>query len=105
MRNDIREVEKRVESMRKDKDASDDNAKAKNIVAATMERPANGLPEDLRDHSRLMCDIITIAFQYQQDAARVVDHLARSLDPEQFSQGCRPKPQQFTQLSAKESCS
>ena len=28
-----------------------------------MERPANGLPEDLRDHSRLMCDIIAIAFQ------------------------------------------
>ena len=28
-----------------------------------MERPANGLPEDLRDHSKLMCDIIAIAFQ------------------------------------------
>ena len=28
-----------------------------------MERPANGLPEDLRDHARLMCDIIAIAFQ------------------------------------------
>ena len=24
---------------------------------------ANGLPEDLRDHARLMCDIIAIAFQ------------------------------------------
>ena len=24
---------------------------------------ANGLPEDLRDHVRLMCDIIAIAFQ------------------------------------------
>ena len=59
----VREVEKRVESMRKDKDAADDNAKAKNTVAATMERPANGLPEDLRDHSRLMCDIIALAFQ------------------------------------------
>ena len=31
--------------------------------AFTMERPANGLPEDLRDHARLMCDIIAIAFQ------------------------------------------
>jgi hypothetical protein len=28
-----------------------------------MERPANGLPEDLRQHARLMCDIIAIAFQ------------------------------------------
>jgi hypothetical protein len=28
-----------------------------------MDRPANGLPEDLRDHARLMCDIIAIAFQ------------------------------------------
>ena len=30
---------------------------------AMMDRPANGLPEDLRDHARLMCDIIAIAFQ------------------------------------------
>jgi hypothetical protein len=28
-----------------------------------MDRPANGLPEDLREHTRLMCDIIAIAFQ------------------------------------------
>jgi hypothetical protein len=28
-----------------------------------MERPANGLPEDLREHARLMCDLIAIAFQ------------------------------------------
>jgi hypothetical protein len=28
-----------------------------------MDRPANGLPEDLRDHARLMCDLIAIAFQ------------------------------------------
>jgi hypothetical protein len=49
--------------MRKDKGDADDAAKAKNTVAATMERPANGLPEDLREHSRLMCDIIAIAFQ------------------------------------------
>ena len=59
----VREVEKRVEGMRKTKDQADDAAKAKNTVAATMDRPANGLPEDLRDHARLMCDIIAIAFQ------------------------------------------
>src|SRR6185295_11383933 len=55
----VREVEKRVEGMRKSKDV----AELKNTAAFTMERPANGLPEDLRDHSRLMCDIIALAFQ------------------------------------------
>jgi uncharacterized protein DUF1552 len=59
----VREVEKRVAAMRKTKDQADDSAKAKNTVAATMDRPANGLPEDLREHARLMCDIIAIAFQ------------------------------------------
>jgi hypothetical protein len=59
----VREVEKRVDGMRKNKDNADDAAKAKNTVATTMDRPANGLPEDLRDHARLMCDIIAIAFQ------------------------------------------
>jgi hypothetical protein len=62
----VREVEKRVEGMRKSKDQADDDAKAKNTSAAMMERPANGLPEDLRDHARLMCDIIAIAFQTNQ---------------------------------------
>jgi hypothetical protein len=61
--NSVREVEKRVEGMRKSKDTADGAAKAKNTIAATMDRPANGLPEDLRDHARLMCDIIAIAFQ------------------------------------------
>src|SRR3954469_228713 len=59
----VREVEKRVEGMRKSKDAAEDKAKLRNTAAFTMERPANGLPEDLRDHARLMCDIIAIAFQ------------------------------------------
>jgi hypothetical protein len=59
----VREVEKRVDGMRKGKDDAEDAAKAKNTVMATMDRPANGLPEDLRDHARLMCDIIAIAFQ------------------------------------------
>ncbi len=59
----VREVEKRVESMRKTKVNAEDGAKAKNTVLSTMDRPANGLPEDLRDHARLMADIIAIAFQ------------------------------------------
>ena len=59
----LREVEKRVEAMRKAKDTADDRAKGQNRPALTMPRPANGLPEDLREHTRLMCDLIAIAFQ------------------------------------------
>jgi hypothetical protein len=59
----LREVEKRVDAMRRAKDVADDRAKEKNRPAITMPRPANGLPEDLREHTRLMCDIIAIAFQ------------------------------------------
>jgi hypothetical protein len=59
----VREVEKRVDGMRKNKDKADELAKLKNRPVFTMERPANGLPEDLREHARLMCDLIAIAFQ------------------------------------------
>jgi len=59
----VREVEKRVADMRKAKDKADDLAKLKNRPAWSMERPANGLPEDLREHARLMLDLIAIAFQ------------------------------------------
>ena len=57
------DVEKRVEVMRAVKSDADDAAKAKNTPAIMMDRPASGLPEDLREHARLMCDIIAIAFQ------------------------------------------
>ena len=74
----VREVEKRVDSMRKTKDQSDELAKQKNRPAFTMDRPQNGLPEDLRDHARLMCDIVAIAFQ--TDRTRVATLiLARDL--------------------------
>jgi hypothetical protein len=59
----VREVEKRVEGTRKAKDTAEDKAKAMNRPAFSMDRPANGLPEDLREHSKLMCDIVAIAFQ------------------------------------------
>lgn len=59
----VREVEKRVEGMRKGKADAEDAAKGKNVPVAAMDRPANGLPEDLREHARLMCDLIAIAFQ------------------------------------------
>jgi hypothetical protein len=59
----VREVEQRVEGMRKAKDKADDLAKQKNQPVWSMERPLNGLPEDLREHARLMLDLIAIAFQ------------------------------------------
>ena len=59
----VREVEKRVELMRKAGQDANETAKAKNTVLAAMDRPSNGLPEDLREHAKLMCDIIAIAFQ------------------------------------------
>jgi hypothetical protein len=74
----VREVEKRVESMRKVKDDADEKAKLSNRPAFTMQRPADGLPEDLREHARLMCDIIALAFQ--SDRTRVASLLlARDL--------------------------
>ena len=74
----VREVEKRVDGMRQSKEKADDLAKQKNRPVFTMERPANGLPEDFRDHTRLMCDIIAIAFQ--TDKTRIASLLlARDL--------------------------
>jgi len=74
----VRQVEKRIDSMRKNKDTADDLAKQRNRPVFTMDRPANGLPEDLREHTRLMCDIIAIAFQ--TDKTRVATLLlARDL--------------------------
>jgi hypothetical protein len=73
----VREVEKRVESMRKDKATADDAAKGRNTVAvARMDRPSNGLPEDLREHSRMMCDIIALAFQTNKTrvASFIISH-------------------------------
>jgi hypothetical protein len=74
----VREVEKRVDGMRKSKDLAQDVAKQQNRPVFSMDRPANGLPEDLREHARLMCDIIAIAFQ--TDKTRVASLLlARDL--------------------------
>jgi hypothetical protein len=74
----VREVEKRVDGMRKNKDNAEDLAKQRNKPVFSMDRPANGLPEDFREHTRLMCDIIAIAFQ--TDKTRVATLLlARDL--------------------------
>jgi hypothetical protein len=59
----VRDVEKRVERMRTAKDKADDKARDRSRPAFTMPRPDNGLPEDIREHMRLMCDIIALGFQ------------------------------------------
>ncbi len=74
----VRDVEKSIERMRADKDKAEDRAKGKGQPMFTMKRPENGLPEDLRDHARLMCDIIALGFQ--TDKTRVASLLlARDL--------------------------
>src|SRR5262245_48934176 len=55
----VREVEKRIAQARSTKSRADD----KGPHTITMKRPDNGLPEDIREHMRLMCDIIALAFQ------------------------------------------
>src|SRR5262249_21186067 len=55
----VREVERRVQRTR----VEHDRARERGRPALTMPRPANGLPEDIREHMRLMCDIIALAFQ------------------------------------------
>ena len=59
----VREVERRMEPMRKEQDKAAERAKERAKPVFAMERPENGLPEDIRDHMRLMCDIVAIAFQ------------------------------------------
>ena len=74
----MRDVEKNIERMRADKAKAEDSAKGKGRPMLAMKRPDNGLPEDLREHARLMCDIIALAFQ--TDKTRVASLiLARDL--------------------------
>jgi hypothetical protein len=72
----VREVEKRIERMRTAKAKAEDHADGKPLV--TMKRPENGLPEDLREHAKLMVEIIALAFQ--TDKTRIASLLlARDL--------------------------
>lgn len=74
----VRDVERSIERMRADKDKAEDRARDAGRPLHTMERPADGLPEDIRDHIRLMCDIIALGFQ--TDKTRVASLLlARDL--------------------------
>jgi hypothetical protein len=74
----VREIEQRIERIRADKNKAEERAEKKGVPTLAMERPENGLPEDLRDHTRLMCDIIALAFQ--TDKTRIASLLlARDL--------------------------
>src|SRR3954468_24077286 len=59
----VREVEKRVDRLRSDQTKAEANAKDRGKPMLAMKRPDNGLPEDIREHMRLMCDIVALAFQ------------------------------------------
>jgi Protein of unknown function (DUF1552) len=59
----VREVEKRIEIMRTAKSKAEENAAGRGQPVVMMKRPDNGLPEDLREHMRLMCDILALGFQ------------------------------------------
>ncbi|SIO57482.1 Protein of unknown function [Singulisphaera sp. GP187] len=59
----VREVERRVVPMRSEKDQAEGRAANQGKPLVTMPRPDNGLPEDIREHMRLMCDLIALGFQ------------------------------------------
>jgi hypothetical protein len=59
----VRDVEKRVERTRNAQNRAEERARQRGRRMAAMRRPDDGLPEDIREHMRLMCDIIALAFQ------------------------------------------
>lgn len=59
----VRELEKRAQRMRGDLGKAAGRAKDQGKPLINMKRPENGLPEDIRDHMRLMCDIVALAIQ------------------------------------------
>ncbi|MFM7320681.1 MAG: DUF1552 domain-containing protein [Armatimonadota bacterium] len=69
----VREVEQRAQKMRGEMLKAADTAKGRNKPLVAMKRPDDGLPEDLRDHMRLMCDIVALALQ--TDKTRIASML------------------------------
>jgi hypothetical protein len=59
----VRSVERRIETVRETADLAAQRAVEEGTPMITMERPANGLPEDIREHMKLMSDILALAFQ------------------------------------------
>lgn len=69
----VREVELRVGRMRAEQTKAEEQARNRGQSVVMMPRPENGLPEDIREHMRLMCDVIALAFQ--TDKTRVASLL------------------------------
>jgi Protein of unknown function (DUF1552) len=59
----VREVETRVARTRALQTKADSRARDLGRPTLSMPRPDNGLPEDIREHMRLMCDVVALAFQ------------------------------------------
>ena len=59
----VREVEKRIAGLRQAQEKAVARAQNRGVQITHMDRPDNGLPEDIREHMKLMCDIIAMAFQ------------------------------------------
>jgi hypothetical protein len=59
----VREVEQRIDRMREQSDKAEQRVRQTGESVFAMERPENGLPEDIREHMQLMCDIVALAFQ------------------------------------------
>jgi hypothetical protein len=59
----VRDVEKRIDHTRSHQSRAEERARERGRPALTLKRPDNGLPEDIREHMRLMCDIVALAFQ------------------------------------------
>ncbi|MCI0358758.1 MAG: DUF1552 domain-containing protein [Planctomycetaceae bacterium] len=59
----VREVEKRIDVARRDENKAAASARDRGQPLAHMPRPDDGLPEDIREHMRLMCDILALGFQ------------------------------------------
>jgi hypothetical protein len=59
----VREIEKRAESMRLAQEKAAQRAQDRGQPLIAMKRPDDGLPEDIREHMRLMCDIVALGFQ------------------------------------------
>ena len=70
----VREVEKRIEHIRSSSDTAVERAKDRGMSLFTMDRPDNGLPEDIREHIKLMCDIIAMAFQTDKTRVATLMH-------------------------------
>jgi hypothetical protein len=69
----VRDVEKRAQKMRGDLGKAATNAKDRGKPLIAMKRPDDGLPEDVRDHMRLMSDIVALAIQ--TDKTRIASML------------------------------